>query len=106
MHPLERAAAAAVQRGQLAVEVFYDAADALLVGVLDGLPAERPAWRKAYELLRLLRLPRLDRVGSLGILTGGWCIAVQCSDGSLVQSGQPSAPGAAGRCVLFSCRLW
>ncbi len=54
MHPLERAAAAAVQRGQLAVlESFDDAADALLIGVLDGLPAERPA---------LLRLPRLDRV--------------------------------------------
>ncbi len=50
------------QRGQLAVEGFDNAADALLIGVLDGLPAERPAlpaWRKAYELLRL---PRLDRV--------------------------------------------
>jgi hypothetical protein len=62
-----------VQRGQLAVEVFYDAVDALLVGVLDGLPAERPAWRKAYELLRL---PRLDRV-RLGISAGGWCM-VRC----------------------------
>jgi hypothetical protein len=59
VHPLERAAAAAVQRGQLAIDGFDDAADALLVGVLDGMPAERPAWRKAYELLRL---PRLDRV--------------------------------------------
>ncbi len=57
VHPLERAAAtaaAAVQRGKFAVEGFDDAADALLIGVLDGglpaVPAERPAWRKASIL--------------------------------------------------------
>jgi hypothetical protein len=35
----------------------------LLIGVLGGLSAERPAWRKAYELLRL-PTGRLDRVTS------------------------------------------
>ncbi len=39
VHPLKRAAAAAVQRGQLATDGFDDATDALLVGQCAGWDA-------------------------------------------------------------------
>ncbi len=85
LHPLERAAAAAAQRGQLAVEGFDDAADALLIGVLDGLPV-LPASRVAYMAQSSLSCCSCCDCpgwkGSLGTVAGAWCVAVQCSDGA------------------------
>ncbi len=73
VHPLERAAVAEALRGQ-PVDVFADASDALMRGVMD-MPLQRPPWREAYESLRL---PRLDKITRLF----GWrllhpCAAVQ-----------------------------
>jgi hypothetical protein len=82
---------------------MIDAADALLLGVLNGLPAERPAWRKADELLRL---PRLDRVVTRHF--GWWLVhgALRCNAATvpLVSVKCPAfRSGAAGSGVLFSC---
>jgi hypothetical protein len=48
VHPLERAATAAQQRGQRS-EAFADSYDALLVGVAAEVAAPQPPWRLAYS---------------------------------------------------------
>jgi hypothetical protein len=58
VHPLQRAAAAAAQRGQHTAG-FADASDALLRGVVLEGPIQHPAWHAAYESLTLA-VPRLD----------------------------------------------
>jgi hypothetical protein len=89
VHPLQRAAPAAAQRGQHA-EGFADASDALLRGVVLEGTIQHPAWHAAYESLSLPTLPRLD------ILTRhfgwrllhAWVAAVSCSSGPLVHGRQ------------------
>ncbi len=60
VHSLQRAEAAAAQRGQHTAG-FADASDALLRGVVLEGPIQHPAWRAAYESLTLPRLDRLTR---------------------------------------------
>ena len=73
VHPLERAAAAAEQRGQC-MTAFADASDTLLLGIAAG-PALHPPWRKAYVSLRLARLDRLTRHFGWQLLHG----ALRCN---------------------------
>ena len=88
VHPLERAAAAAAQRGQHA-EGFADASDALqdLRGVVLEGPIQHPAWHAAYESLTLPRLDRLTRHFGWRLLHA-WVAAVSCSSGPLVHGRQ------------------
>ncbi len=79
VHPLERAAAAAAQRGQH-TECLADVSDALLLGVVLEGPIQHPAWHAAYELLRLPRLDRLIRHFGWLLLHGSLrCSAVVAS---------------------------
>jgi hypothetical protein len=84
VHPLERAAAAAQQRGQRS-GVFADSYhDALLVGVEAAVAVPPPPWRLAYQALRLRRLDRVTRhfgwrllhvALRCGAATVAWCHA-------------------------------
>jgi hypothetical protein len=97
VHPLERAAAAAQQRGKRS-EAFADSYDALLVGVLEaGVAAPQPSWRLAYQALRLRRLDRVTR-------HFGWrLLHVALRYGALVPGCRPA--GAAGCGVLLGCAV-
>jgi hypothetical protein len=57
VHPLQRAAAAAAQRGQHTAG-FADVSDALLRDVVLEGPIQHPAWHVAYESLTLPRQVR------------------------------------------------
>jgi hypothetical protein len=97
VHPLERAAAAAQQRGQRS-EAFADSYDALLIGVEAEVAAPQPSWRLAYQALRLRRLDRVTRHFGWRMLH----VALRCGAATVLWC-RPA--GAAGCGVLLGCAV-
>jgi hypothetical protein len=96
VHPLERAAAAAVQRSVASQWMLL--LMPLLRGVLD-MPLQQPPWQEAYKSLQLPRLDRLTRFFGRRLLHA-WCTAVQCDGCALVQGGHGAGVASGG--VLLS----
>ncbi len=97
VHPLERAAAAAQQRGQPS-GAFADSFDALLVVVEAEVAAPQPPWRLAYQALRLRRLDRVTKHFGWRLLH----VALCCWAATVTWC---RAAGAAECGVLFSCAV-
>ena len=104
VHPLERGAAAAAQRGQHA-EGFADASDALLRGVVLEGPIQHPAWHAAYESLTLPRLDRLTRHFGWLLLHGSLrcraVVAPWCTVGSMQELHDTQCQTLQTVCLLF-----
>jgi hypothetical protein len=101
VHPLERAAAAAQQRGQRS-EAFADSYDALLFGVEAEVAAPQPLWRLAYQALRLRRLVG-QSYPAFWLALAACGFALWGGNGALVPGCRLA--GAAGCGVLLGCAV-